>query len=101
MPAQLDEKFNRLKKDYGIMCELEDSITSLGFIMQVLMQQRGEVKAAQLDERGELVLELKVLEIVSEGSGPEPAKGKLTISARYSRRVGLSHFPMPSCSWFW
>lgn len=39
LQAQLDEKFNRLEKDYGIMCELEDTITSLGFAMQVLMQQ--------------------------------------------------------------
>ena len=78
IPAQLDEKFNRLEKDYGIMCELEDSITSLGFMMQVLMQQRGEVKAAQLDDSGELVLELKALEILSEGNAQEAPKGKLT-----------------------
>lgn len=78
VPAQLDEKFNRLEKDYGIMCELEDSITSLGFMMQALMQQRGEVKAGQVDDSGELVLELKTIEILSEGSGQEPPKGKLT-----------------------
>ena len=47
IPAQLDEKFNRLEKDYSIMCELEDSITSLGFMMQALMQQRGEVQASR------------------------------------------------------
>lgn len=78
VPAQLDEKFNRLESDFGIMCELEDSITSLGLMMQALMQQRGEVKAAQVDDTGELVLELKALEILSEGNAEQPAKGKLT-----------------------
>ena len=75
--AQLDEKFNRLEVDYGIMCELEDSITSLGFMMQALLHQRGEVKEAQTDEKGVLVLELKALEILSEENAQEPAKGKL------------------------
>lgn len=77
IPAQLDEKFNRLEKDYSIMCELEDSITSLGFMMQALMQQRGEVQAAQVDDNGELVLELKSVEVHGEGNGQQPPKGKL------------------------
>ena len=77
IPAQLDEKFNRLEKDYGIMCELEDSIISLGFLMQVLMQQGGVVKAAQLDEQGELVVELKSIGVQNtEGSDNQP-NGKL------------------------
>lgn len=77
IPAQLDEKFNRLEKDYGIMCELEDSIISLGFLMQVLMQQGGVVKAAQLDEQGELVVELKSIGAQNtEGSDNQP-NGKL------------------------
>jgi hypothetical protein len=59
------------------MCELEDSITSLGFVMQVLMQQGGVVKAAQLDEQGELVVELKSIGAQNtEGSDNQP-NGKL------------------------
>lgn len=58
--AQLDEKFNRLEEDYGIMCELEDTVTSFGFCLQALTQQAGIVRAAQLDESGELAIELKV-----------------------------------------
>ena len=79
VPAQLDEKFNRLEQDYGIMCELEDSIISLGFSMQALMQQGGIVKEAQLDDNGELVLELKAVEILSRDAGAENAQpqGKL------------------------
>jgi hypothetical protein len=77
VPAQLDEKFNRLEQDYGIMCELEDSIVSLGFILQALMQQGGVVKAAQLDENGELVLELKAVKILNRGADSEKPQGKL------------------------
>ncbi len=57
--AQLDEKFNRLEKDYGIMCDLEDSITSLTFILKILVKQNKVVKKEQLDNRGKLLLELK------------------------------------------
>lgn len=77
IPAQLDEKFNRLEKDYGIMCELEDSITSLGFVMQILMQQGGVVKAAQLDDQGELAIELKTIEIDHVGNAEGQPQGKL------------------------
>ncbi|WPJ97399.1 hypothetical protein SH580_06710 [Coraliomargarita algicola] len=75
VPVQLDEKFNRLEQDYGIMCELEDSIISLGFIMQAFMQQGGVVKEPQLDENGELVLELKTIKILESNS--EKPQGKL------------------------
>lgn len=77
VPAPLDEKFNRLEQDYGIMCELEDTIVSLGFIIQILMQQGGIVKEAQLDDSGELVIELKAVEILSYEAGAEQPQGKL------------------------
>jgi len=50
------------------MCELEDSITSLGFCLQALMHQKGMVKEAQIDENGELVVELKALKVLSRGA---------------------------------
>ena len=77
VPAQLDEKFNRLEQDYGIMCELEDSIISLGFTMQALMQQGGIVKEPQVDENGELVLELKAVKILGREVDAEKPHGKL------------------------
>lgn len=61
--AQLDEKFNRLEKEYGIMCEMEDTITSIGFAMQALVRQGGLVKKPQLDESGELAFDLKAVEL--------------------------------------
>lgn len=75
--APLDEKFNTLEKDYGIMCELEDSITSLGFCMQALMQQNGLVKEPQLDAEGKLVVELKSLKVFSRSAEEGQVKGKL------------------------
>ena len=71
--AQLDEKFNILESEYSIMCELEDSIISLGFVIQALMQQGGQVGAPQLDEKGELILELKAVKVIdpaTEGDKP-------------------------------
>ena len=77
VPAQLDEKFNRLEQDYGIMCELEDSIVSLGFVLQALMHQGGMVKEAQVDENGELALELKTVKILGRQAETEKPQGKL------------------------
>ncbi len=75
--APLDQKFNMLEQEYGIMCELEDSMTSLGFCMQALMQQNGLVKEPQLDAEGKLVVELKALKVFSRGVEGDQAKGKL------------------------
>lgn len=55
----LDQKFNRLEQEYGVMCELEDSMISLGFVIQALMQQGGIVKEPQVDSDKELKLEMK------------------------------------------
>ncbi len=77
VPAQLDEKFNKLEQDYGIMCELEDTIVSLGFCLQALLQQGGMVRESQVDENGELALDLKALKLLSRGAEDGKAKGKL------------------------
>lgn len=75
--APLDQKFNRLEQNYGIMCELEDSITSLGFCLQALMHQSGVVKEQQVDQNGELAVELKALKVLSREADSEQVKGKL------------------------
>ena len=77
VPSQLDDKFNRLEKDYGILCEMEDSVISLGFIMQALMQQGGVLKKPQVDKNGELVLELKAVKVLSRDATADKPKGKL------------------------
>jgi len=60
--APLDQKFDRLEKDYEIRCELEDTLISLGFIAQGFMRQKTKVEPAQTNEQGELVLELKAVD---------------------------------------
>jgi hypothetical protein len=65
--APLDQKFNGLEKEYGVICELEDTIVALGMTMQALVQQGGVVREPQLDEHKELPIELKV---AKEGSSP-------------------------------
>lgn len=74
--AKLDEKFTRLEKDYGIMCELEDSIIALGFMLQILIKQNKIVQKEQLDKDGKLILELKSAEVPTGETPivPDPKK---------------------------
>lgn len=54
----LEKKFDRLETDYGILCELEDSMISLAYCLKALMTQGGFVKPPQLDEQQRLEVEL-------------------------------------------
>lgn len=56
--APFDQRFDKLETGFKVMCELEDSIISMGFCLQALMQQGGRIRPAQLDGQGELRLEL-------------------------------------------
>ncbi|MFP4282664.1 MAG: hypothetical protein ACLFU2_08595 [Opitutales bacterium] len=76
--APLDQKFNQLEQHYGVLCELEDTVTSLGFLVQVLLRQGGVVRAEQLDDNGELSLELQT---AGEG-GPSGAGGLSDLEVR-------------------
>ncbi len=67
LKVPLDQKFNRLEERFGIMCELEDSLVSMGFALQALNQQKGLVREAQLDDDGQLILELKVAKAGTSG----------------------------------
>ncbi len=75
--AQLDAKFNSLEENYGILCELEDTIISLGFAMQALMQQQGIVQKPQVDEQGELAFDLKTIEIFGAPEPGQPPQARL------------------------
>lgn len=65
--APLDEKFNLLETNYGLLCEAEDTIVSIGMALQVLMQRGGQVSEAELDSDGELGFDLKVFIPSDEG----------------------------------
>lgn len=55
--APFDKRFDLLEKRYKIMCPLEDSLISMGFCLQALVQQGGVVRKAQVDDAGVLRLE--------------------------------------------
>lgn len=74
--AQLDAKFDRLENDYGVRCELEDTVTSLGFAVQALVKHGGVVQADQVDDNGELGFDLKTVEQASGEEGDAP-RGRL------------------------
>ncbi len=86
--AKLDEKFNFLEKEYGIMCELEDSIISLGFILQILVKHNKIVHKEQLDNRGKLVLELKSVETPKDEDSTIPQQPQKLIDVRKVYREG-------------
>lgn len=75
--AKLHERFDLLESDFGITCELEDTILSLGFCLQAFMQDGGVVKAAYLDDARELVVELKALELQASENDASKARGKI------------------------
>lgn len=56
----VDEKFNQLENQYGIICEFEDSITGLGIALQSLLRHQGYPPTESLDENGQLVIDLVV-----------------------------------------
>jgi hypothetical protein len=66
MQLPLDQKFNRLEEGFGVICELEDSVTSLGFAMQALVQQGGIVNKPQLGDDGSFEIELKAAKAEAE-----------------------------------
>ncbi|MCC5789741.1 MAG: hypothetical protein JJT75_08900 [Opitutales bacterium] len=59
MQTPIDQKFNLLEEQFGVMAELEDGIMALAHAMQAMSRQRGVVQEAQLDESKALTLELK------------------------------------------
>ncbi|MEO0793913.1 MAG: hypothetical protein AAFX93_02050 [Verrucomicrobiota bacterium] len=75
--AQLDEKFNQMEQGYGVLCELEDTIISLGFAMQALVQNGAMVQQAHLDEQGELAFDLKAFEVTADPEPGQPGQGRL------------------------
>lgn len=92
LQAPLDQKFDLLEKNYGIMCELEDTITGLGFVIQALLKQGGEVKEAQLDKAGELALDLKAIKVFNREMESEKPKAKLVDQRKVFREFEVIRF---------
>lgn len=72
--SALQNKFEVFEKEFGIICELEDGITSMAIALRALMQNNGVVTAGDLDDDGELVFEFKTVQTIQpaqEGDRPE------------------------------
>ncbi len=85
LQAPLDKKFNLLESDYGVICELEDTVMGLGFAMQALAQQGGIVKEAQLDDQKELALEFKVAKESVSSNDLRQQLGELEVARKVFR----------------
>jgi hypothetical protein len=57
--APLDQKFNSLEENFGVLCPLEDTIISYGMAMQAIMQNNGVVQKQHLGDDGKLTFELQ------------------------------------------
>lgn len=72
--SALQDKFEVFEKEFGIICELEDGITTLAIALRALMQNNGVVTAEDVDEEGELAFEFKTVQMIQppkEGEKPE------------------------------
>ncbi|MEM1221970.1 MAG: hypothetical protein AAGH40_04345 [Verrucomicrobiota bacterium] len=92
LKAPLDQKFDQLEKNYGIMCELEDTLTSLGFALQALVQNRGVVQEAHLNSNGELIIELKTVELTVKPIEGKQAKGRLVDQKKVYHKDDMIEF---------
>lgn len=71
--AKLQDKFEILERDYGIVSELEDALFSLAAALRVLHNGNGQVTNDDISPDGTLVLEFKMVKDVDE-AGKKVAK---------------------------
>lgn len=72
--SAIQNKFEVLEKEFGIICELEDGVTTLAIALRALMRNNGVVTAEDTDDDGELVFEFKTVQTIQpakEGERPE------------------------------
>lgn len=77
--SALQDKFETFDKNFGVMCELEDSIIAFAIGLRVLMQRNGIVAAEDLDGDGELVFEFKTAQIINPPKTAPEQKPELRI----------------------
>ncbi|WP_309380110.1 hypothetical protein [Cerasicoccus frondis] len=90
--AQVDAKFNTLEENYGILCELEDTIISIGFAIQAMMQHSGIIQQAHLDDSGELAFDLKTVEILQAPAEGQPGQARLVDQRKVLREGEKVYF---------
>jgi len=72
--ASLNEKFEVLERDYGIMCGSEDALIALAIGLRSLVVRDGEVTAEDVNEDAELVFEFKTVQVIAPPAGAPPDK---------------------------
>lgn len=82
----LQDKFDALEKNYGIMCDLEDGIISFAFGLRVMMGRGGVVAQEDLGEDGELTFEFKSVQQINPPQGA-PADTKPEMRLADTRRT--------------
>jgi hypothetical protein len=88
MATPLEEKFNLIEQRFGIMCELEDSILGMGLSINALLYQDGEVGEEQLNQEGELIIELKAIGPIQPSENDLRATGRRLLDQRKIFRKG-------------
>jgi hypothetical protein len=84
--SAIQDKFDALEKNYGVMCELEDGIISLAFGMRVMMGRSGVVAAEDVGDDGELAFEFKSVQQINPPLGA-PAGTKPELRLADTRRT--------------
>lgn len=75
----LQDKFDLLEKGFGIMCELEDGLISMGIALRSLMAKDGAIEQEDLDDDGELVFEFKTVQTINPPKGEEEKKPEVRV----------------------
>jgi hypothetical protein len=77
--APLNEKFERLEKDFEIMCGTEDAIIAIAVAFRVLVARNGNVSAEDVNEDGELVFEFKTVQTINPPKSAENAQPEMRV----------------------
>ncbi|MDR1817395.1 MAG: hypothetical protein LBR07_04305 [Puniceicoccales bacterium] len=88
--ASLNEKFEALERDFGIMCGTEDALIALAIGLRSLVVRDGEVTKEDVNEDEELVFEFKTVQVIAPPADAAPDKKPevRVVDTRRTFRVG-------------
>ncbi|MDR3227932.1 MAG: hypothetical protein LBT53_00725 [Puniceicoccales bacterium] len=87
--SPLNEKFELLERDFGIMCGTEDAIIAIAIGLRVLALRNGTITEEDVNEDGELVFEFKTVQVINPPSNATEQKPEVRIAdTRRTFRVG-------------
>jgi hypothetical protein len=87
--APLNEKFEGFEKEFGIICETEDSLIAIAIGLRVIMMRNGIVATDDVNEDGELVFEFKTVQTINPPKGIDNQQPEVRIvDTRRAFRAG-------------